>query len=104
MKDVYNVYGKDSGYINTKFKEFYSEAYDFLEFFSDNNIIRVGNILSQKLFVKLLDDLEQLKSNVNDYTKKKRDTYASIEARENEEYQNYIKEQAANEPCSNVYL
>ncbi len=87
IDEVYKVYGKDQGFINTEFEAFYHKASAFLDLFSNNSIFQVGDITSQKLFLKLSDELDALKINIEKYTSDRRETYRNIKTKEEASYE-----------------
>lgn len=91
MEEVYKVYGKDKGFINTEFEAFYNKANAFVELFSNNSIFQVGDITSQKLFIKLSEELDLLKMNLENYTSDRRDTYKAIKTKEEASYKEHLE-------------
>lgn len=89
MEDVYNVYGKDKGSINTSCEDFLSIAEKYIDALSMNDIMQVGDVGTRVLFKKMAEELDIFRNAIFGYTEDRREYFKNLNEKQQAEYNTY---------------
>ncbi len=92
MNDVYEVYGEETGLVNTAACEFFDKAIAFCEKYSgDYDIIKIGDTGSNLLFYEMEAELRKLQNGIKNYCEDRRNAFQEIATQERKDYNKYMQ-------------